>query len=103
MTVARVTSGNTPYTALSTDDLIIADESGGNVVIKFEAAPTTTTRHTVKWLAWTATSAPVAIQGNGKQLESADSSGTLGSSASLTQQGGAVTWEYDGTEWLVVG
>jgi hypothetical protein len=102
MTIANVTNVNSPYTAVATDDLILVDESGGTASVLFEAAPLNATRHTVKWWKWGSTSPPVSVNGNGKNIEKADSTATYAATTAITQQGQAVTWEYDGTQWQVV-
>jgi hypothetical protein len=84
--------------------------AAGAIAVKFEAAPVASTRHTVKW--WTQATVgdpPPQVNGNGKQVES--SGGTpnvntgatsLGATTNLTTIGQQNTWEYDGTQWVIV-
>jgi hypothetical protein len=105
--VATVTSTNSPYTVKSTDSLVKFDESNGNVATaEFPASPTVGERHTFKWWNWTLASPPPAINGNGKQVESwpnNQGAQSLGATTNITTQGEQGTWEYDGTQWVIVG
>jgi hypothetical protein len=116
-TNAYVTAGNSPYTALASDDLILFDNSaagGVQLTLKFEAAPVPGTRHRVLW--WASTSplgARPIVDGNGNQLASW-TSGTgktsLGATTNITQLAGEGEWEFVGTSsgtavnaWVLVG
>ena len=51
-------------------------------------------------------SPPPVVSGNGKQIESWPSpqgAQGLGASTTITTQGGQGTWQYDGTQWALVG
>ena len=94
-----------PYTALVTDRTIEVDETLGHVQINMEAGPATGSVHTVKWFAWTMTSAPPTVSGNVNQIEDPNSTAAtmiqLGPTAVLPTEGEAVTWTFDGTQWVV--
>jgi len=108
-TTAVVTSANTPYTALPTDSLIEVESAGAFREVLFEAAPSTGKRHTVKWWSYAGGGDPLPeVSGNGKQIE-ASAGGTpfaglsgLVATTNLPTPGGSVTWEYDGTQWVIV-
>jgi len=105
MTGAIVTSANSPYTALPTDDLIVIDESNGLLAtVLFEPNPTSDAGHTVVWFKWAAGAPPPVVNGNGKQLvpysQTTQQSGALVSSTQITSQGDRFTWKFDGVEWV---
>ena len=106
-TVASVSSTNSPYTVLATDTLIEFNEGNGLLATaQFPAAPSTGERHTFKWWNYVAGSPPPLINGNGKQVEAwTNPVGLpgLASSTNITTQGAQGTWEYDGTQWVLVG
>lgn len=107
VTVATVTSVNSPYTVLASDSLVKFDESNGLLATaSLPAAPLVGERHTFKWWNWTIASPPPVIDGDGKQIESWPSpqgAQGLGATTTITTQGGQGTWEYDGTQWVLVG
>jgi hypothetical protein len=89
-----------------TDDLVLFDESNGLLATaNLPAAPATGRKITFKWWAYTLGAPPPVINGNGKQLEAwTNPVGLSGLAASsvITTQGGQGTWEYDGTEWVLI-
>ena len=109
-TVAVVTGLNTPYTALPTDGLIEVESAGAFRQVNFEAAPSTGQRHTVKWWSYAgAGDPPPQVNGNGKQVESISGPNAslgltgLAASTNIVTPGGFAMWEYDGTQWVLVG
>jgi hypothetical protein len=79
-------------------------------VTNFEAAPVTGKRRTVKYWAQATSGDPgPQVNGNGKQIESCGGTASVGSGAAslvastfLTTLGQESTWEYDGTQWVLV-
>jgi len=106
VTVATVTSANSPYTVSATDDLVLFNESNGLLATAtLPAAPVVGRKITFKWWAYTLGAPPPVILGNGKPLEAwTNPVGLSGLAASsvISVQGGQGTWEYDGTEWVLI-
>jgi hypothetical protein len=105
VTVATVTSANSPYAVLVTDNLVLFDESNGlRATATLPTAPTVGRTITFKWWNYTLGAPPPVIQGNGKMIEAWDNPvgapGLAGSSV-ISTQGGQGTWEYDGVEWVL--
>ena len=105
-TFATVTSANSVYTVLSTDSLIEFDESNGLLAtVQMPVAPTLGERHTFKWWNWTIASPPPAVSGNGHPIESWPNplgANALSTETNITTQGGQGTWQFDGTNWVLV-
>jgi hypothetical protein len=105
-TVATVTSVNSPYAVKPTDSLVKFDESNGLLATAvLPAAPVIGERHTFKWWNWDLASPPPVVGGGGKQVESwpnNEGAQSLGPTTNITTQGAQGTWEYDGTQWVLV-
>jgi hypothetical protein len=107
-TQAYVTNGSSPYSALSSDDVILCDNSSTGAVITIElpASPAVDETHTVKW--WKSQSpaaGSVTVSGNGNDIEawsgSTGSTSATTGSTSITQLGGEGTWKWVGAIGLV--
>jgi hypothetical protein len=105
---ATITSASPQYTAIGTDRLIEVDVSGGQpsggLPIKFDAAATTGTQHTVKVVAGDAAVNTVGVSGNGQNIEDPNNLGTFtASTVFIKSPGGAVTWMFDANNrWAVI-
>lgn len=99
-TQAYVTVANSPYTALSTDDLILCDTGGGSVEVILPAVPAEGERHCVKWWVHGEGFPTVTVSAGANVLEAW--AGPVGESATagtctINQVGGEATWEWVGT------
>lgn len=110
VTTVVVNNLNTGYTVQPTDDLIMFDGSAGSTLLSvtFEGTPRIGKRVTCKWWKWASpdgTTPPPLVRGGGNQIEPFNNPGgaNLGTQTNITVEGQAGTWEYDGTEWVLVG
>ena len=94
---APITSG--PHTSV-VGARVIYDPTGGTFQINAPAAPTAGNRFGVKNASASITG--VTLSGNGANIEDPTVAFALAASYSLSGNGVAVTWEYDGVAWLVV-
>jgi len=105
-TVATVSSVNSPYTVLPTDDLVLFNEGNGLLATALlPAAPAVGRKITFKYWNYTGGSPPPLISGNGKTLEAWTNPvglAGLAATSTITTQGGQGTWEYDGVEWVLI-
>jgi hypothetical protein len=86
------------------DVLTNVDVSGGPQTRTFDGAPSQFEVHTIKVSAGNSAIAPVTVNGNGKNLEDPNSPGVYGPSVQIKSgPGAAVTWQYDGTRWEIIG
>ncbi len=77
------------------------DPTGGTFQIDMPATPTIGDRVGVKNV--TASITAVTVSGNGANVENPASLGTFAASVSVGGAGVFATWEFDGTQWVVVG
>lgn len=99
---ARITNGTaiTSTDTAAAGERMVYDPSGGVFTLNAPAAPAIGDRWGVKNR--TSSAAAITISGNGSNIESPTASFSVSASFSLIGDGIAVTWEYDGTQWLVV-
>ncbi len=97
----------TPYTVRPTDALVEFDGSTGtgSLVAYLPAAPGVGEIHAFIWWGWSSPTNYPVINGNGNVMQPYDgapSSKATVPSTQITSLGGAVTYEWDGTRWLVL-
>ena len=89
-----VTTTGFPFTR------ILYDPTAGTFTLSAPASPNTGDRWAVKNVSSSAVA--ITISGNGTTIESPLVSFALAASFALGSDGVAVTWEFDGTNWLVI-
>jgi len=100
--ISKISNGSA-ITAADTADAgerMVYDPTGGTFQIDAPASPVMGTRWAVKNRSASATA--VTISGNGSNIEDPTASFALAASFSLSGDGIAAEWEYDGTQWLVI-
>jgi hypothetical protein len=100
--MARIKNG-TAIVATDTADAgerMVFDPTGGTFTLNAPASPSIGDRWGVKNRS--ANTTAVTIAGNGSNIEDPTSSYAVAASFSLSGDGIAVEWEYDGTQWLVI-
>jgi len=99
---ARITNGSavTVTTDADTSERVLYDPSGGTFTIRAPATPTISDHWAVK--NFSASLTAITISGNGSNIEDPTISFALAASFSLSGDGIAVEWEYDGTQWVVI-
>lgn len=99
-TYVRVFDGagtNSPYSVQSTDATITFDNSSAGAAMQanLPAAPTIGERHKFKWSKeQSIASTPPTINGNGNNVESVQSPGTFGPTATLSPFGETAEWQF---------
>ena len=97
--IANGTAVTTTYTA-NAGERVLYDPTGGTFQINAPAAPTIGVHWAVKNRSVSLTA--ITISGNGSNTEDPTISFALAASFSLSGNGIAVEWEYDGTQWVVI-
>lgn len=86
-------------TTANVDDRVRYDPTAGTFVISAPAAPVNAERFAIKNMSINLTA--ITVSGNGNNIEDV-TAGTFGATTLVTGAAIAITFQFDGTQWLIV-